>query len=133
MKFKLCGLMASHNPLQTLDDVCTATGCTRAQVITVVGAAFEALHKMAFCDETAVIRSVMECEFQFGPKACYHLGGLLKESRRLKVTRNGSWYESYFTSRPVVWQEFDRVVEKWMQERTDARKLLDGERKTKGS
>jgi hypothetical protein len=133
MRNRIRGAMAGYNPKQTLDDVCKATGCNREQVIAVVGTVFEVLHKMAFCDETAVIRSVMECEFQFGLRACYHLGGLLKEGRRLKVTRDGSWYESYYASRPVVWQEFDRVVENWMQERTEERKLLDEERKTQGS
>jgi hypothetical protein len=117
-----------------LDDICEATGCNREQVIAIVGTALETLHKIAFCDETSVIRAIMECWCQFGDKACYHLGGLLEQGRLFMLDRDGrSWYETYYSA-SARWREFDLVVEGWMKERTEARKLLDAERpKTWGS
>jgi hypothetical protein len=117
-----------------LDDICDATGCTRQQVVAVVGKAFEALHKIAFCDEMGISGAMGDCQDQFGSKACYHLVGLLDEARRCKGDEiDVPWRETYLRFSGLSYREFDPVVEGWwMSERSEARKLLDERRKIWG-
>jgi hypothetical protein len=123
--------MARYNPQQALDDICEATGCSREQVIDVVGRAFEALHKTAVCNEMSVTGAMGLCLDHFGSKACYHLVGLLEEARL--CTRDEPdlpWSETYMRFAGQSWREFVPVVESWMQERSEERKLRDERRKS---
>ena len=121
---------AKLQPTSNLDDICSAAGCDRQQVITVVGNAFEALHKVAFRHEQSVSLAMVKCLHQFGSKACYHLVGLLDEARVCKGNHiDVPWSETYMRFAGQTWREFEPIVEGWMPERTEGRKLLDGRSK----
>lgn len=86
--------MAGYNPDQILDDICSAAGCDRQQVITVVGSAFEALHKVAFCHEQSVSLAMVYCLHQFGSKTRYHVVRLLDEARVCAGNIDVPWSET---------------------------------------
>lgn len=57
--------------------VMAESGCTMEQVQRVVTAALRELHLVAATDKYVTTGAVMECRWNFGTEACYHLGGIL--------------------------------------------------------
>lgn len=107
-----------------LAQICAETGCTGEQMRQAVGAAFEALHKIAFCDERNVTAALMESYFAFGARACYHLGGILEQAR-INADSDLPWSETLMRIAPAEWKQFQPLVDNWLDRRSEQRKLLD--------
>ena len=114
-----------------LDQICAQTGSTDDQVCEAVGAALEALHKIAYCNEENVTAAIMECAFIFGPRACYHLVGILEEAR-INTGPDLPWSETMNRFMPSEWKEFRPLIENWLKQRSEQRKLLDQQRDRQG-
>ena len=110
-----------------LDQISTQTGSTGDQVCEAVGAALEALHKIAFCDEDSVTGAIRECAFIFGSRACYHLVGILEEAR-INTDPELPWSETMNRFMPSEWKKFQPLMENWLDQDCEQRKLLDKER-----
>jgi hypothetical protein len=107
-----------------LEEVCAASGCTEAQVRQVIGMTLAALHKVARCHEQSATAAVRESMRAFGAQACYHLSGLLEESRT-HADPDRSWWEISARYAPAAWARFGPVVDSWREERSEARERLD--------
>ena len=107
-----------------LREICEISGCSSEQVRTIVGLGLRTLHKVAVCHEWNVTAAIMECYWAFGEEACYHLGGILEEARR-QGSSDIPWSEAYARFAPGNWDKFRPVLERWQDERSEARRILD--------
>lgn len=58
------------------EDIGLQVGCTQEQVRRVVTAALRLLHEAGYFDQSCN-RDILDCRFQFGEEACFHLGGII--------------------------------------------------------
>lgn len=110
-----------------LAQISAQTDSTDGQVREAVGAALESLHKIAFCDEDGVVGAIRECAFIFGSRACYHLVGILEEAR-INTDPEIPWSETMCRFMPSEWERFRPLMENWLEQRSEQRKLLDQQR-----
>ena len=110
-----------------LAQISAQTGSTNDQVREAVGAALEALHKIAFCDEDSVVGAIKECAFIFGSRACYHLVGILEDAR-INTDPELPWSETMDRFMPSEWEQFRPLMEDWLEQRSERRQLLDEQR-----
>lgn len=110
-----------------LAQISAQTDSTDDQVREAVGAALEALHKIAFSDEDGVVGAIRECAFIFGSRACYHLVGILEEAR-INTDPEIPWSETMYRFMPSEWERFRPLMENWLEQRSEQRKLLDQQR-----
>ena len=107
-----------------VDQIRTATGCSENQIIQVVSMALEHLHKVAFCHEHNVTEAMMQCMWGFGGEACFHLGGILEQTR-IGTSGEIPWSEFILRFAPDLGEQYGPVVESWMSQRSEERKNLD--------
>ena len=110
-----------------LAEISAQTGSTDDQIREAVGAAIEALHKIAVCDEDGVVGAIRECTFIFGSRACYHLVGILEDAR-INTDPELPWSETMYRFMPSEWEQFRPLMEHWVEQRSEQRKLLDEKR-----
>ena len=110
-----------------LAQISAQTGSTDAQVCEAVGASLEALHKIAFCGEDSVAGAIRECAFIFGSRACYHLVGILEDAR-INTDLELPWSATMYRFTPSEWEQFQPLMENWVEQRSEQRKLLDQQR-----
>ena len=110
-----------------LAHISAQTGSTDDQIREAVETALEALHKIAFCDEDSVVRAIRECAFIFGSRACYHLVGILEDAR-INTDPELPWSETMYRFMPSEWEQFRPLMENWLEQRSEQRKLLDEQR-----
>jgi hypothetical protein len=116
--------MALEPSSEIVNRIASQTVCEPEQVREIVRLAFEALHKIAFCDERNVTAALMECCWTFGEEACYHLGGILEEAR-VGTDPGIPWSEFFLRFYPDSPRQFRPIVEEWAKDRTKDRKALD--------
>jgi len=118
--------MAIEESPEILKRIASETVCAPEQVCEIVRLALEALHKIAFCDETNVTAALMQCYYTFGEGACFHLGGILEEAR-IGSDSEIPWSEMLLRFCPESWNQFKPILGQWAKDRTEARKALDGD------
>jgi hypothetical protein len=75
---------------------------------------------------------VLECYFNVGGQAVYHLGGLLEEAR-VHCDPALPWAETMMRFDPAAGRRHSLFISEWLPSRSPERRALDDGRSSKGS
>lgn len=110
--------------ISVIEQICQESGYSVSQLGKIATIVLRALHKDAVCNEQSLWGVMRDCYFAFGEEAAYHLGGILEE-HRTDSDHEIPWSEFWLRMNPEIYKEFRPMIEKWMKDRTENRKLLD--------
>lgn len=97
---------------QILTKLSESTGLSPEKVRSVVSEALKELHKTAYFGEKQMTEAVMECYWNFGPKACFHFTGLL-EQQRVHNDPDLPWSETLLRFCPGEMKPQARIMRLW--------------------
>jgi len=85
--------------------------CSEEQARRAITAALRSLHRTTVTDRRSVTAAIMECYWLFSPEACFHLAGILEETR---VTTHPDlpWSETMERFAPHL-KPFSAILDKW--------------------
>jgi hypothetical protein len=107
--------------------VATEAGCSVGTVREVMTAGLRALHRRAFCEVDAASGAVLECFFNFGGQAAYHLAGVLEQAR-LNSDSELPWSETLMRLDSSAGHRHAMFVQEWSSHRSADRRVLDEDR-----
>lgn len=90
-----------------------STGLPAKTIGKVVEGAFKELHKVSCLAEKKTTETLMECCWNFGARASFHLGGILEEERAYSNPGGTPWSEFLLRFLPDESKAGAKVVAKW--------------------
>src|SRR6185295_3315318 len=75
-------LRMEESSMTEIEQIVSYTGVAPLQIRTIVEMALAHLHRKAYFDTMQSTSAIMECYFNFGPQAAFHLAGLLEIDRQ---------------------------------------------------
>lgn len=107
---------AASGPIHSRDIVrklAESTGLPPKAIRKIVEGALKELHKVSCLAEKKTAETLMECCWNFGARASFHLGGILEEERVYSNPGGTPWSEFFLRFLPEESKVGGRVVAKW--------------------